>query len=121
MSGHETETYAWIVESISGRSTTDPRPRLSLGENGEVTGSTGVNRFSGTYEAEGDLVRVTAQRMTRMAGTPEAMEQEGRFLEALEGWQAFRREDRRLVFGRIAHGMVLVPGRPAPPPERLGG
>jgi len=115
MRSHESETHTWVVESINGEATKEPRPRMSLGEDGELTGTTGVNQFSGTYEAEGDLVRLTARRMTRMAGPPEAMEQESRFLEALEGWQAFHREDRRLVFGRIAHGMVLLLAQPSPP------
>ncbi|GAB3063132.1 hypothetical protein GCM10027053_27140 [Intrasporangium mesophilum] len=109
------ESYTWVVESIDGRETIDPKPRISLGEDGRLAGTTGVNRISGTYEAEDELVRIVGTGMTRMAGSPEAMEQESRFLAALEGWQAFQYGDGWLRLGRVDHGLVLVLGQPGPP------
>jgi heat shock protein HslJ len=102
------ESYTWVVESIDGLPTSDPKPRISLAEDGRLAGTTGVNRISGTYEAEEELVRIIGTGMTRMAGSPEAMDQERRFLAALEGWQAFQYGDGWLRLGRVDHGLVLV-------------
>ena len=109
------EPYTWVVESIDGRPTTDPKPHISLGEDGRLTGTTGVNRISGTYVAEDELLRIVGTGMTRMAGPAEAMEQERRFLAALEGWQAFQVGDGWLKLGRVDHGLVLVLARPGVP------
>jgi len=108
VSSGETESHTWVVESIGGVPATEPRPQLSLGEDGRLTGTTGVNRISGTYEAEGELIHITGTGMTRMAGPAQAMEQERRFLAALEGWQAYRVGDGRLEIGPVDGGMVFV-------------
>ncbi len=56
-----------------------------------VNGSTGVNRFFGTFERSGESLRFRPLAMTRRAGPPEAMELEtalvGAF-EAVRGWRA---------------------------------
>ena len=103
-----TQHYTWVVESIHGLPTHEPKPQISLGEDGRLAGTTGVNRISGTYEAEGELVRFTGTGMTRRTGPDEAMQQERRFLAALEGWQAFHVGEGRLELGPMDAGMVLV-------------
>ncbi|GAA6527542.1 META domain-containing protein [Intrasporangium sp. DVR] len=107
-------TRGWTVESIAGLPTTDPKPEIALTEDGRVEGTTGVNRITGTYEAHDETVRVEGVGMTRRAGSPEAMDQERRFLQALEGWNAFHVRDGRLELG--APGTGLVCSMP-PPPE----
>jgi len=108
MSQSQQEAHTWVVESIDGVATTAPRPQISLGEDGRLAGTTGVNRISGTYEAEGELIHIVGAGMTRMAGSAEAMDQERRFLAALEGWQAYHLRDGRLEIGPVDHPMVLV-------------
>ena len=99
---------AWVVESIAGQPTFDPKPQISLTEDGRVLGTTGVNRISGRYEAHNETVRITGAGMTRAAGSPEAMDQERRFLQTLEGWNAFHVSDNRLELGPPDTGLVCV-------------
>jgi heat shock protein HslJ len=117
MTSPEWETHTWVVESIAGVPTTDPKPQISLGEDGRLSGSTGVNRIMGTYEAQGEVVRISGTGMTRMAGPPEAMEQERRFLDAIEGWQAFHMGDGRLQIGPVDRAIVLVLADPPDSPD----
>jgi heat shock protein HslJ len=115
MSSVEQEPHTWVVASIAGVPTADPKPRLSLSEDGLLTGTTGVNRIVGTYVAENELIKVEGTGMTRKAGPPEAMEQERRFLRALEGWQAFHLGGGRLEIGPADGGIVCVLAEPGPP------
>ena len=96
----------WVIESIGGVPTIDPKPEISLSEDGRVTGTTGINRLMGSYEADNDTVRISGAGTTMMAGSPEAMEQESRFLRAIEGWNGFLVRDDRLQFGPTDTGMV---------------
>ena len=47
---------------------------MGCGADGSVSGSAGVNRFSGTARLDGDRLTLGPLRTTRMAGSPEAME-----------------------------------------------
>lgn len=98
----------WVVESIGGVPTIDPKPEISLTEDGRVVGTTGINRIMGTYEAENETVRISGGGMTRMAGSDEAMDQERRFLKALEGWNSFFVRGDRLELGPPDTGLVCV-------------
>ena len=107
----------WIVESIGGVPTIDPKPEISLTEDGRVVGTTGINRIMGTYEAQNETVRISGGGMTRMAGSDEAMDQERRFLKALEGWNSFFVRDDRLELGPPGTGLVCVASSPQQPIE----
>jgi heat shock protein HslJ len=63
-----------------------------------VGGSAGCNRYNATYSIEGDHLSVMTPRQTRMiCPTPAGvMEQEGRFLSALQAVSAYRLADDRL-------------------------
>lgn len=70
---------------------TRPAPTLLFGGDGRVTGNTGVNRFMGTYErSDGSRLRFSGIATTRRAGSPEQMEIERDFLQALESAGSFR-------------------------------
>ena len=99
---------AWVVQTIGGVPTIEPRPEISLTEDGRVVGTTGVNRITGTYEAHDETVRITGSGMTRMAGSAEAMDQERRFLKALEGWNAFYVRDDTLELGAPDTGLTCI-------------
>ena len=52
---------------------------------GKVSGTTGVNRYNGTYSTKpGDKITVAVGPMTLMAGPPQAMALEQSFVEALK-------------------------------------
>lgn len=62
-------------------------------EDGTVSGSAGCNRFTGDYEASGESLSIKPLATTRMACDAELMEQEQRFLAALQSattWSVFR-------------------------------
>jgi len=83
---HGTE---WTVEELGGVVTEPPRPQLSFGEDGGLTGTTGVNRLMGQFEVRDGMLVVGDTATSRMAGPPEAMAQEQRLLELLGSEQAF--------------------------------
>jgi len=90
----------WLLTRIGGPGGEDlaagggKPPSLHIGEDGRVSGFSGVNRFAGTTELaalrEGKLALNTPLAVTRMAGPPAAMDLEKRFLTALEQARSFR-------------------------------
>ncbi len=71
-------------------SATDPDRTITFTADGGVSGSAGVNRFSGTARLDGDRLTIGPLRTTRMAGSPEAMDAETAFLHALDEVVAVR-------------------------------
>lgn len=113
---------AWVLESLGGVSDLTPADpgvtsTLTL-EDGQVSGSGGVNTFRGTYEspADGEL-SFSPLATTRMAGPEAAMVQESAFLKALEETARFELDGDRLVLGNSANDTlaVLAPAAPAAP------
>jgi heat shock protein HslJ len=94
----------WIVTAI-GAVPVDAAspPTLHFTREGHVSGSTGINRFSGGYRLEGDALTISPLLMTRAAGPPPLMDQERRFAHALEG-----------VTSVLLGGDTLTLGGPAP-------
>ena len=74
---------SWVVRELGGAPTADPRPRLTFGDDGRLSGTTGVNRLMGTYAVTEGLLSVGGVATTRMAGPSPAMEQEQRLLALL--------------------------------------
>jgi lactoylglutathione lyase len=52
-------------------------------EDGRIAGFGGVNRYAGEYTLEGEELTLGPLAVTRMAGPPEAVESERRYLDAL--------------------------------------
>ena len=68
------------IEGIEWRGDGETSLRL---ENGRVSGSGGINRLMGDYTLTGDELSFGMLATTMMAGPPERMEAEQRFLAAL--------------------------------------
>jgi len=113
---------SFSVWSIAGVDTVEPRPEISFGDDISVSGTTGVNRFTGSYELEPEQVSLGALAGTRMAGSPEAMDQEQRFFAAFAGELTIATDDMGAVV--LGDHLTLVPidvdgsgvydGEPAP-------
>lgn len=73
----------WVLASLSGGTITAPAPTLAFEEEGRVHGSSGVNRFGGDCTIDGTQIRFGSLMSTKMAGPPERMELERRYLEVL--------------------------------------
>lgn len=96
--GAPLEGTRWLLSELEGRApapTGDrPAPDLTLAAGVmRAQGSTGCNRFTGSYEIGGAALRFGPAATTRMAcPAPGVMEQEQRFLEALRLTTAYRIE-----------------------------
>jgi len=79
----------------------DRPPEVTFAAGGGVAGFAGVNRFTSALESQelerGSLAWRSEMAVTRMAGPPEAMELEERFLDALRGAGRYSIEGDRLV------------------------
>lgn len=96
---------SWVVVELQGADLDAlPRaPELELGNDGSLSGFSGVNRFSGKLDLKalgrGTLV-TTPIVTTRMAGYEPAMDAETRFLQLLAEPLEWRRVDGALVLER---------------------
>jgi len=63
----------------------DTKTSFSCDENGKVAGVASLNRYFGSFtlKEDGEIIWSKAFGMTRMAGPPEMMEQEAKFMQAL--------------------------------------
>lgn len=78
-----------------------PAPWLSFSNDHRFSGFTGVNRLSAAYDQEAlatGTFRPSAVATTRMAGSPEAMAMESRFLDALARVTGVNARREALVF-----------------------
>jgi heat shock protein HslJ len=85
------EGVPWVLESGAGiRAGAAPAPTATF-EGGTVSGSTGCNRFTGTYVIEGGRMGIEPGATTRKACAPPADQVERAYLAALgrvDGWRA---------------------------------
>lgn len=89
----------------------DPVPfRITaLFDDGQLSGRSGVNRYSGTYTAgPGTAFVVGALVTTEMAGPPEAMQAERTFQDLLTAVRTYRREGGVLILGDETGKPLLV-------------
>jgi heat shock protein HslJ len=74
----------------------------------KVSGTTGVNRYNGTYTTKaGDKITITVGPMTLMAGPPAAMALEQAFIEALKSATSYAVTETTLTL-KDASGSALV-------------
>jgi heat shock protein HslJ len=75
----------WLLIEIDGEPVDPEAPRSLRFEDGRVSGRVGVNRFTGTYSTNGNVIEIGPVASTRMAGPPELMSLEHHFNTHLEG------------------------------------
>ena len=97
-SGQAALAGTWTLEDIGGaRAAAGVESYVSLTAEGEVLGRGGCNGFRGSYSLDGEALTLGPLAATRRACPPPQMQQETRFLAALEATRGFRIEDGRLV------------------------
>jgi heat shock protein HslJ len=116
----------WSVTAIDGVATiVDARPTLSFAPDGTLTGSSGCNRFSGSFRTDGDRITIGQLAMTEMGCEPDRMAQEAAFGAALSGVTGWRQtEAGRLELDGAAHISAEPGGRaeaPTADPEPSAG
>ena len=80
----------WLVEDIAGRGVVDnSQAAIRFDEGGRVSGSTGCNLFNGVVTIKGDTIKFGQMATTRRGCIPSLMDQELRFLKAMEEVRSF--------------------------------
>jgi heat shock protein HslJ len=91
------EAHAWKVTKLGASAYSGSADITAKFAAGKISGSTGVNRYSGTYEApKGNDITIALGPMTLMAGTPEAAKAESEYLAALKGAKSYKVDDTSL-------------------------
>lgn len=96
-----TNTYWKLTELDGARVSMTPEQerevRITLDDNGKVTGFTGCNRVMGGYTVAADVLRFTQLAGTRMMCPPPAMQLESAVLANLNSVTGFRIEGEQLI------------------------
>jgi len=89
----------WLAEDIDGGGVIDDaQSTLVFGTDGRVSGRAGCNQYSGTVTRKGASMIIDQVMSTKMACTaPALMDQETRFLNALQATRSYRMEGTKLV------------------------
>ena len=81
---------AWLVEDIAGRGVIDrAQTTISFDAPGRVSGSTGCNRYTGVATLEGEALRFGQLATTRRACVPALMDQEQKFIRAMQDVRSY--------------------------------
>jgi heat shock protein HslJ len=112
------EGTAWRAEDIDGAAVGErAESTLAFDTQGKVAGRGACNRYFGTYEQAAETVTIRPAGLTRMACPPAIMDQEQKFLAALEAVKKGRREDGALLLmdgdGRVRVRLTAIPRRQA--------
>jgi putative lipoprotein len=89
----------WVAEDIDGKGVIDnAQSTLEFATAGKVSGRGGCNRYGGTVEVKGASIIVGELISTKMACAPALMDQETRFLAALQATRSYRMtEENKLL------------------------
>lgn len=87
----------WLLEDLAGRGVLDRVEATLIFDQGRVAGSASCNRFSGPADVQGTAVRIGPLIATRRACPEAVMEQETRYLKALEAAERLQLRDQFLL------------------------
>ena len=88
----------WILEDLAGAGVVDrAQATLAFPETNRVAGKASCNRFSGTAEIDGGKLKLGPLVSTRMACPEALMNQETKYLAALETAERFEVQDSTLL------------------------
>ncbi|MGL4285894.1 MAG: YbaY family lipoprotein [Phreatobacter sp.] len=107
-------TGRWLAEDIGGSGVIDRlQSVLEIGANGRVSGTGGCNRIGGTASVTGSAISFGRMISTQMACTPAAMNQEHKFITALEAARSWRIDAPRqkLILAGAGGTVVMVLAR----------
>lgn len=99
----------WLAEDITGHGVIDrAQSTLEITLDGSVSGNTAVNRYGGKAKIEGQTLKFGPLATTRRAGPPALMDQESKFIGALEKVAGYRLEETGLLYLIDANGQDLI-------------
>ena len=84
----------WVAEDIDGAGVVDnAQSTLVFGNDGRVSGRGACNSYGGTADLKGAQVIVGELMSTKMACAPAVMDQETRFMAALQATRTYRMDE----------------------------
>jgi heat shock protein HslJ len=88
----------WLLEDLAGSGVIDNvQATLAFPEAGKVSGKGSCNRFFGAAEIAGDAIKLGPLGTTRMACPEAVMNQETKYLNALQAAERFEWKDPYLL------------------------
>lgn len=88
----------WLLEDLAGTGVMDSvQATLAFRDAGKVSGSGSCNRFFGPAEIEGNVIKLGPLGSTRMACAEAVINQEARYLNALQAAERFEWQDPYLL------------------------
>jgi putative lipoprotein len=88
----------WLAEAIDGGGVAESaQSTLEFAHDGRVAGRGGCNRYGGSVKAESGSILMSELFSTKMACAPPLMDQESRFMAALQAARTYRMEGSKLV------------------------
>jgi heat shock protein HslJ/membrane-bound inhibitor of C-type lysozyme len=109
------EGTAWLVEDIAGQGVIDrAQSTISFDTSGRVSGSAGCNRYTGVATIESEALRFGSLATTKRACVPALMDQEQKFLSAMEGVRGYSADANGLLQLKGANGEPLLRLAPMP-------
>jgi heat shock protein HslJ len=99
----------WLVEEIGGDVVVEnAHSTIEFAKDGAISGDTCVNRFNGKANVDGTTLELGPLATTRRAGPPALMDQESRFIAALERSASFRLGEGGLLYLYDSTGKELL-------------
>ena len=114
----------WRLADLAGAAVLEhTQPTLAFPEAGRVAGNDSCNRFSGTAEVKRDTIKLGSLASTRMACPDAVMNQETKYLQALQTAEHFEWQDPYLIirckgFDKPLRFVRMPADEPAKPRER---
>lgn len=88
----------WLAEDIDGAGVIDDaQSTLEFTPEGRIAGRGGCNRYGGSVKVSGASLLIDQVFSTKMACAPALMDQETRYLAALQAVRSFRMDGSKLV------------------------
>jgi heat shock protein HslJ len=111
----------WRLEDLVGGGVlNNTQATLTFPEANKVAGNGSCNRFFGTADIKGNAIKFGPLASSRMACPEAVMNQETKYLEALQAAERFKWKDPYLLiyckgFEKPLHFTRIAPGKPATP------
>ena len=110
----------WFLAELDGHPAEHGQATLTFPDGGKVAGNGSCNRFFGSAEINGESIKFSAMGSTRMACPEAVMNQEAKYLQALQVAERFEWKDPYLLIYCKGIEMPLrftrtAPAKPATP------
>ncbi len=99
----------WVVEDIEGRGVVDrAQTTIQINKDGTAHGNTGVNLFNASPTISGNKITFGDFPVTRRAGPPALMDQESKFLAAIQKVKRYQIDNNQVLHLLDENGKELL-------------